>query len=85
MSRHEYQPRWYREGSTWHCLACPGWAIRDTGRKGRRDRYVIVRPDGTENDHWHQAHQDKKHPGLREAMWSAEAHARSGPGKAQEG
>lgn len=67
--------RWRRDGSEWHSLAYPGWKIRDTGRKGRRDRYVIIDPEGNENTTWHRAHSSVKVPGLNHAMWSAEARA----------
>jgi hypothetical protein len=69
---------WIRDGSTWRCTKYPGWLIRDTGRKGRRDRYVIVHPDGTEDRDWHRGHMDKNPPGLNEAKWSAEVKAEYG-------
>jgi hypothetical protein len=69
-------PKWVREGDTWHSREHPGWRVTDTGRKGRRDRYVIVSPDGTENHDWHRAHLDVRNPGLNHAKWSAEAWAR---------
>jgi hypothetical protein len=68
--------RWTRDGDTWHSNVYPGWRVTDTGRKGRRDRYVIVRPDGSQDSTWHLAHQHKKLPGLNDAMWSAEAHGK---------
>jgi hypothetical protein len=68
--------RWVRDGKTYKSTAYPGWKILDTERKGKRDRYVIVRPDGTQDRDWHRAHLHKKLPGLNEAMWSAEARAR---------
>jgi hypothetical protein len=68
--------RWVRDGTSWRSTVFPGWRIVDTGQKDRRDRYVIVRPDGTEDRNWHKAHMHKRRPGLSEAQWSAEARAR---------
>lgn len=73
-----WERRWVRDGAVWRSPAFPGWAVRDTGRRGRRDRYVIVRPDGSQDSEWHKAHMDKKRPGLADAQWSAEARAEGG-------
>lgn len=67
--------RWKREGDSWESQVYPGWAVHDTGRKGRRDRYVIVSPSGEVDAGWHRAHTDKNPPGLTEAKWSAEVRA----------
>lgn len=67
---------WIRDGNTWRLTKYPGWSIVDTGRKGRRDRYVIINPDGNVNRDWHRAHMHKKLPGLNEAKWSAEVQAK---------
>lgn len=68
--------RWRRDGSTWFSQEFPGWQVQDTGRKGKRDRYVIVQPDGTEDSTWHRAHMHKKHLSLNDAFWSAEVRAK---------
>ena len=67
---------WIRDGNTWRLTKYPGWSVTDTGRKGRRDRYVIVDPAGNVDRDWHRAHMDKKLPGLNDAKWSAEVGAR---------
>lgn len=61
--------RWVRDGSSWFLM---GWEVRDTGRSKRRDRYVIVAPDGTVNSEWHLAYMHKKQPVLNDAKEAVE-------------
>lgn len=69
------KPHWERDGMAWACAAYPGWAVRDTGRRGRRDRYVIIRPDGTTDGTWHRAYMDVRKPGLNHALEAATVRA----------
>lgn len=69
-------PRWVRSGTTWLSVRYPGWRVEDTGRRGKRDRYVIVSPDGTRYGLWHQAYMHKAVPALNDAKEAAETRAR---------
>ena len=66
---------WERDGNTWTCALYPGWKITDTGKRGKRDRFVITSPDGVVDTTWHQAHMDIKKPMFVHARFSAEASA----------
>jgi hypothetical protein len=77
VTRASLKGRWTRDGTTWNSTVFPGWRITDTGQRGKRDRYVIVHPDGTEDRDWHRAHMHKKYLSLNDAQWSAEARARA--------